>query len=622
MIPAFKNSRLRFLNPPVRRVLAVDLGNRRLRLLLAESVFGRFRLLKQELLDLRAEGLVSPEEVKTHLQTCLDNWGNPPVALALPEHLSISQLLDLPNVPESEAEKLIQDETVKLSGVAESRVVYDFVRTENVAPDKQQFWVTLAQEANIRERILGLGLERDGLCEVTTAANALLAAYRAAAPLTSRAILVQLSGQSTVVVVLLGGQGAFATSFQMGGDFFTRALAREQNCTEEAAEALKNESDRLRGSTGSRALAEAVDGWSAELKRQLNEWFQNNPALAAEVRSFELVGAGQEFLQPGLKEYLKSEAELEFHSWPASENRETVTALPGFETALGTALQALGHAPHPVSLLPQDYRLGWEKRLSRTRIELASFVLLVFCILLLSLGTWHNLSLYSSKKDLLDKVQAGQSAVDANESLTAELASEYESLRPVAASRQNTIDVLKSLALIQQSCSKSNFWYVLIADQQSYFSRPPAVLSTNRPTVKTNLLGPTLEALRPLPLVLPAFPSTTTNPASSKPGLILELCVLGGAETSRQVLSELVNGWKQQPMFAKVDLLSEDLRRNLADPKVIVPERHYVLSLDFAETDFQQPVRLKKAPARPPKRLARPARPERTEGADDLAPWN
>ncbi len=612
------------MNPPVRRVLAVDLGNRRLRLLLAESDFGRFRVLKQELLDLKAEGLVSPEEFKTHLQASLDNWGNPPVALSLPEHLSISQLLDLPNVPESEAEKLIQDETVKLSGVAESRVVYDFVRTENPAPDKQEFWITLAQEANIRERILGLGLERDGVCEVTTAANALLVAYRAVAPLSSRAILVQLAGQSTVVVVLLGGQGAFATSFQMGGDFFTRALAREQNCSEEAAEALKKENNRLSGGLASRALAEAVDGWSAELKRQLNEWFQHNPALAAEVRSFELVACGLEFEQPGLKEYLRSEADLEFHRWPELKGHEGISVVSGFETALGAALQALGHTPHPVSLLPPDYRLGWKKRLSRTRIELASFILLVFCVLLLSLGSWHNLSLYSSKKALLDKVQAGQSTVDANEALTAELASEYESLRPVAASQQNTIDVLKSLAFIQQSCNKSNFWYVLIADQQSYFSRPPAALSTNRPAAKTNLLGPTLEALRPVPLVLSSSSPAITNVTPAKPGLIAELCVPGGSETSRQVLSELVNGWKQQPMFSKVDLLSEDLRRNLADPKVIVPERHYVLSLDFAETDFLQPVRLKKTPGRPPKRLVRPvaARPDRSEGTAEMAPWN
>ena len=69
-------------------------------------------------------------------------------------------------------------------------------------------------------------MEQEDLCEVTTTANALIAAYRAVAPLSSRAILVHLGAQTTVVVILLAGQGVFATSFQMGGDFFTRSLAR------------------------------------------------------------------------------------------------------------------------------------------------------------------------------------------------------------------------------------------------------------------------------------------------------------------------------------------------------------------------------------------------------------
>jgi hypothetical protein len=44
---------------------------------------------------------------------------------------------------------------------------------------------------------------------------------------------------------------------------------------------------------------------------------------------------------------------------------------------------------------------------------------------------------------------------------------------------------------------------------------------------------------------------------------------------------------KKTPVFERVDLLPEDLRRNLADPKVIVPERHFALVLDFSTTQFQ-----------------------------------
>ena len=171
------------MRPPVRRVLALDAGSRCIKLLLAESDFGRLRILKEELIDLQAEGLVSADEIKAHLQASLDEWGRPPLALVLPQHLSISQVIDLPLAPESEVEKMIEDETIKLSGVSESRIVYDFVRTETAAKNRQQFWVTLSQEGDIRERILRLGVEQEDLCEVTTTANALIAAYRAASPL-------------------------------------------------------------------------------------------------------------------------------------------------------------------------------------------------------------------------------------------------------------------------------------------------------------------------------------------------------------------------------------------------------------------------------------------------------
>ena len=83
---------------------------------------------------------------------------------------------------------------------------------------------------------------------------------------------------------------------------------------------------------------------------------------------------------------------------------------------------------------------------------------------------------------------------------------------------------------------------------------------------------------------------------------------------------------KEQRLFSKVDLLSDDLRRQLADPKVIVPDRDFVLALDFAETEFQQPLPPRKplpsGPSRTPSR--RPGRsltsPEGGEDSRQNAP--
>jgi hypothetical protein len=354
-----------------------------------------------------------------------------------------------------------------------------------------------------------------------------------------------------------------------------------------------------------------VDGWAAELKRQLSEWFQQNAALTSQAASFDLVASGGGFQQPGLLAYLKSKAGLPFQSWPAGAEPDTPGCGEGFEVAFGTALQALGYTAQPVSLLPEDYRLAWRKRLGRQYLEWASLGVIALCVLVLALGTWRKLSLISSKQSLLATVQAGQEAVDANDELTADLVAQYESLRPIFAAQQNTLDTLKTLSLLEQTRSNRSYWYVLLADQQSYFSQTPALLSTNRPA-KTNVIGGAIEPLRPAPVVPRAFSTAITNLALARPGFIVELCVPGEADGSRQVLSDLVNSLKQQRLFSKVDLLSDDLRRSLADPKVTVADRDFVLALDFAETDFLQPAHSKKSiapptPRPPARRTARPS---------------
>jgi hypothetical protein len=532
-------------------------------------------------------------------------------------------VIDLPVAPESEVDKLIAEESIKLSGVSESRIVYDFVRIEAPERDRQQFWVTLCQEGEIRERISRLGIEQEDLCEVTTTANALIAAYGTTTPSSTRAILVHLGAQTTVVVILLAGQGAFASSFQMGGDFFTRALARQRNCAENLAEALKWEKNFLAGPDASAEFCATVDGWVAELKRQLSEWFEHHPSASSATPAFELVASGGGFDQPGLLEYLRTQSALPLQPWTRTGEPSSAAPEKGFEVAFGAALQALGHVRQPISLLPDDFRQAWQKRLGRQRLDLASLALVAVCVLVLALGTWHKLSLFTAKNALLQKVQAGQMSVDANDAFTGDLIAEYDSLRPILAAQQNTADTLRTMALLQQTRSNHSFWYVLLADQQSYLSQPPALASTNRPA-KTNLLGSAIEVPRLGPQSVRPLTPTLTNAAPARPGFIAELCVPGDAEASRQALSELVNGLKQQRLFSKVDLLSDDLRRNLADAKVTLPDRDFVLALDFAETDFQQPVRWRRSGAnRPPsKRAARPAwtTSEPTKSANQTTP--
>jgi Tfp pilus assembly PilM family ATPase len=562
------------LQPPVRRVLAVDAGSRGLRLVLVKSSFGQVELLRQETFDLHEEGLLAAEELKAHLQKIRDDCGDPPVALTLPQHLSISQIIDLPQSPEAEVRKTIEDETLKLTGVSDSAIVHDFVRVTSPVPGRQQFWVTFCKQDDIEERIRQLGVDQDDLCEVTTTASALLVAYRAAAPQVANAILVHLGAQSTVLVVLSGGQAVFATSFPVGGDSFTRAIAKARQCSIEEAESLHRKTNLLSGEASLPQFAELVDGWAAELKRQIHDCFASRRDKAG-LSAFTQVASGTAFSQPGLLEYLASRAGLSLRPWPVGAGLPA----PGFEIAHGTALQALGLATQSVSLLPPARRAAWRRRLTTQLIEFASVALLVIGFLALIFGIWQKVTVLQRRELLLAKAQAALESLQSNQALTSVLLSEYERLRPLLERQQNTTDTLGTLALLQQSRSNRSFWFVLMADQQSYFSAP----ATNRPGRTNPAAGPAGRELESL------FTATGPESSPAKPGLIAELCVPEDSEGARRVLSQIVNDLKERPLFNKVDLVSDDLRRYLADPKVILPERHFALSLDFAATEFTPP---------------------------------
>lgn len=578
------------------RVLAVDAGSRCVRVLLLENWFGRPHLRRHHTLDLREEGLLAADELKAHLQSLLELWGRPPLALVLPQQLAAAQSVELPLDPQTDPRQLIAAEIVKLGGASESAIVYDFARLPARDAARARFWINFCRETDLRQRLAALGLEHEDFRDITPAANALFTAWRALHPETADALLVHAGAQETLAVLVRDNLAVSAMAFNSAGDALTRALAQARAVSEPAAEGLKRHSNLFAGPERVPALESAVRSWFEELQRQLAD-DPNARRLAeiGELARLPVFVSGGFFEQPGLLDFLGAQTGWTFHRWRADAPAAALLPARGFEIALGAALQALAEPPQRVSLLPEDLRARWRARRARQRLELASAGLLLAGFIALGFAIAQNVSLIREKTALRDKVEAALETVEANRVLTAELLDRFDAFRPLFERQQFTRDTLHALRRLDEVRGNQSFWCVLFADQTSYFSHPPASSATNPP-------APAAEPLR----ARAAFPAAT-NPPPARPGYIAELCVPEDLETARRLLSAVVNELKKDAVFARVDQLSEDLRRPLADPKVILPDRHFAVALDFAATEFQPPP----APRRP--RAAAPGRSTRTD---------
>lgn len=570
-----QKAKTRGFEPLVQRLLAIDAGSRAIRFVLLERRFGRLRILRQNSLDLSGADTSRGPEISGRLKAVIAECGHPAVALALPQEAIASQLIDIPADKQDQAPALIHEQIMKMRGVEESRMVYDFapIASETARP---QFWVTFCREEEIQSRIRQLDLSGQDIRDITSTANALIAAWRAVRPEASNAVLVHAGAQSTVLVVIRQGSGVFASSFPMGGDFLTRAIVRLKGVTFEAAELLKCNTNLLQGPQALPGFADAIDGWALELKQQLREWQRQFRGTAGELSEYELVAIGAPFKQPGLLSLLSARSALKFNAWPQSAATGALKPEPGFETALGTGLQALGESSQPISLLPENWEKAWKRSLRRQQLTFVNTVLAGVCTLVLALGLWSKYGFLREREELLRKVESGIATVQTNAVLKQEWQSSFDLIRPLFALQQSTTDTLQSLAMLQQVRSNQALWFVLIADQRTYFAASIPSAATNQPGPPVDTNGaPT------------AASSFALEPSPAQPGLIAELCIPDGEDEGRKILSQLVSQLKAQPLFSRVDMLPSDLRRSLANPKVVLPQRSYPLFLDFARTEFE-----------------------------------
>jgi Tfp pilus assembly PilM family ATPase len=576
----------------VRRLIAIDLGSSHIKVILAEETFGQIRLLQHQVIDLQEEGLLSAEEINRHVQKVINELGNHPVALAIPQHLCLSHLVNLPRVRDRELKKLVEQQTINLSGLSESSIVYDYRRLKPSGRHPNPFWITISREHEIETQINRLGSDDTGLtvCEVTTVANALISACLAQSPYAETMVLVDLGATSTVVAILEGGQGVYAASFPIGGESFTGALASLKKCSFEEAELIKRSQNLFDGPGRLKGFSAVVDIWHQDLGKILKEWEpdQANTQKARRPMLARLSGGGAD--QPGLLTYLQKKKNPEFQTWPEQSTSNGDLAMGRFAVAYGLVQHSFKRELQTSSLLPKTLRATKQRHQQLMAANWAGFGLMSLLLALLLAGSAHKLILNHQKGTLAANAEAALKKAQAIETLIQQRELEYARLTPLLEHQKESTDILKTLHVLQKIRERRDLWFVLFADQQSYFAG-----ATSRPA-DTNLAKS-------------AQPLIASNLVDSPAGYIVELC-LPGQEDSLKALNELVAELKKEKLFQKVDVLPASQKAtNLVDPKLILPDRHFSLSLELAEKELPrpflaQPKRLE--PRLPLKKEARP----------------
>lgn len=565
---------------PARRVIAIDPGSHSIKVLLVEQMLERPRILLRRSVDLPDEGLLSPEEFSRHLKDVLTELGPHPIAIPLAQTQTMSVVVDVPPGDENDQRQHIEDEVVRIRGLSEAAVVFDHVKLRPYGRHTNPFWVTLCQEPEISARYGRLGLDPEDLCEVTTEANALMAAYRVIDPSPDRVVLVDVGATRTVMAIFHQGQGVHASAFASGSASFTEAILAGRNLSADAAENLKRSSNLLGGGEVIPALRSAVQAWHKEIADTLKEWLEDHRELELKPGDFKVVLAGGGAREPGLIEYLRRLGGLDFVPWPVDtgEERDDVPA-GAFAVAFGAAAQALGCNPQSASLLPLSHREGWRSHRRLHVLQSINASLMAIVLLLLLIGSWQKFSLLRSKRLLLDRTEAAVEKATATASFARRLVTQYERQQPILESQRFTHDALKTLALLQQARSNRNFWFVSLADQPSYFSAIQQGVTNPAPAV-TNL-------------------ASGTNLIAARPALIAEVCIPEEGEAQRRTLSSLIGSLKRDPAFANVDLMPADRVRPIVDPKITIPGRVFTMSLELTTSEFPRAARLPRLQNKP-----------------------
>lgn len=554
---------LRRLSPAGRpgRALALELGPHGARALLARSRPGGEISVERALaVDLRAEGLLGPEESSARLRGLVAGLPAAPAVLVLPPGRTHSQFVELRDedrrAPAELARSLGGRGADKAPHLADARIL------PAAAGQPRRAWITVAREEDVADALARAGLPPDRVARVVGADAALAAAFATIPARPSLAALVFLGPAEGLLLVVEHDRPAFAAELDWGAEQFVQALAADLARPADTARAIL-------ARDGADALSPATPRLAARLNglRLAVEALLRDHAREAARDPVALLAAPRLLCAAGLSVGRAREplaAALAAAPWPgppAAAPGET-TVLDDAVLAYGAAALVFGSGPETPDLSPPVVRAA--RRADRRVAALHAAALL---LAVLGLGAAaHALHARSAVAREHAAVVAGlREARDAvPELLAARAAREtaYQEALPALYLQRRTRDFVAGTRLLRERLSAGDFWFALVADIETYQS---GALPKGTPAAapETQLL-----------------PGCLLRPG----GLVVELSFRPGGANALDRVGAIIAELRAAGVFTGVDILPPRARRpGLADQSVFASEgAAYALQLDTA----------------------------------------
>lgn len=560
------------LSLPARHFAVVEVGHTRARIVVATVARGRPRLREAITIDSHEEGFATVEELHEEVRQRLRTLAPEAVVLVVPQPQLLRHVLDVPLADAHQIRALVEREASHIGGLSESQWVFDASRLRPFSRVAHPLTAVFCRQETLQQLLTAFTEDERLIFDVRPAGDALAAAFRGQAPTRRDAVLVDLGAFHTTVTVLAGGQAVFASSFPSGSKTFTEALAQDRGLSVESAEVLKRTEPCPREAEASPKLLAALRAWLAELERTLREWRDDHPDLASVAGTWPAYLAGGGAQQPGLVEALTACGGRSFFAWPAVTNDPASRA--DLAVTWGALLLALGLSDPAPTLLPPTQKSHWSQQRLWRAVLTANLALVMIAAVAIAAAIWQQQRTLERKEAWRGLAANAVGRAQEIRQVAENFNTRLEEFRPVLERQRQTVDVLQTLAVIQQQRTNANHWYVLLADSISYangsnhFAPPPPP----RP-VETRYLPGVLN------------PPLTNAPTPAR-AMIAEICLVPQGEQMRQALSDLVGELKRFPVFRNVDVLPTERRRELVATNLVFPERHFALELNLSESEL------------------------------------